>query len=427
MSRSLRAYRVLAFKYILQQQVGGTAALRATDNSLLLTAAAPWFLNGIHSVPDNGPSSRDLMGKILPLVNREDASVQILAYPARTRAQIQIPDEEEEGGDDSGDEDNLSVSSGLSDGPIPVHQPARRNNRPETLPHNPYGIVFLRAIRIGNGTVVPRFQDNGTQMISPQTFRYIFGVDRDEVDMDFFKYQLNVPSNPLRVANKTHRTAIRPVDEDEPRALFNLGARGYQLPTPVRDQGSDVEEEEDFGPQVQNEELDIDVRLTDLWRQFLVDLTAKVPNRRENNDSSYCKLTKFQRDSANVATYQNLRLRDYFSDVQFKTVTIKNWELSFDKFWPPKGRRLVGKVQNFLQMRYFVSWGSLTSDLDNVTVDVMRKELRKNFDTLKWIPNVQSERVWYTTADKTFTRLAESDATLAAPRILIRWDVHAIV
>jgi hypothetical protein len=427
MSRSLRAYRVRAFKYVLLQQINGTSALRATDHSLLLTAAAPWFLNGLHSVPDNGPSSRDLMGKILPVVDREEASENTLAYPARTRAraQIRIPDKEEEGVDD---DDTISVSSDLSDDDTPVRQPARHNNRPEilphnrpeTLPHNPYGIVFLRSIRIGPGIIVPRFENDGTHMITDLTFRYIFGVDRDEVDMDFFRYKLVVESNPLRVANKTHRTTIRPVDEDEPPILFNLGARGYQIPPPVHDEGSDLEGEEEFGPEFQEEELDIDLRLTALWRQFLVDVTAKVPNRQDAHQSSYCKLNRIQRDSVNVATYQNLRLRDYFSDVQYKTATIATWGYSFDKFWPVKGTQLAGKPQNYMQIRYYIGWNMLTSALDEATVVVMRDDLQRNFNTLKWIPQIQADRVWYTTKNRAFTRLAESNEDLPAPRILIR-------
>ncbi len=109
----------------------------------LLTAAAPWFLNGLHSVPDNGPCSRDLMGKILPLVNREDADIQALAYPASHRAGMQ-PNPLDEDADDSGDdeldlrEDALSVHSALSDDEVFVRpgnfRNAQQSNRPETLP-----------------------------------------------------------------------------------------------------------------------------------------------------------------------------------------------------------------------------------------------------------------------------------------------------
>ncbi|KAF9470635.1 hypothetical protein BDN70DRAFT_901951, partial [Pholiota conissans] len=157
---SLRAYRVLAFKYILEQQEQGTYSIRSMDSALLLTAAAPWFLNGLHSAPDNGPSSRDLMGKILPLVDRIDADVETLAYPTSTRASItpvQRSDNDDNDDDDDDDddhddhdrnagsvrrveEDNISVYSDLSDVEAPVHQairPRGQSNRPENVPYNP--------------------------------------------------------------------------------------------------------------------------------------------------------------------------------------------------------------------------------------------------------------------------------------------------
>lgn len=382
------------------------------------------------------------MGKILPLVNREGADVDTLAYPASTRARISAAEEEEEeegeegavNPDEDADEDNMSVHSGASDvehAPVPIHQHARQGSRSETLPYNPYGIVFLREIRIGDGTVVPRFLDRKVAMITPKTFHYIFGIDREDVDMEYFKGHLVVPSNPHRVANKTRRTARRFVEEVEVPRIFNLSQRGYQLPPPLRDEGSDVEEDEDE-PVPVDEDLDIDARLTALWRQFLVDLTAKAPNRRGANESSYCRLSKPQRDRVNDATYQNLRLRDYFCHCQFRTATKKDWDNAFDKYWPEKGKEiLIGSVQNLPSMSYYLRWSKWLTDIndeDNATITAMRKELQKKFNNLKWIPNIQSDRVWATKADKgsLFKRFPDSD-TDSGPRILIRRGEQAII
>lgn len=384
------------------------------------------------------------MGKILPLVNRGDADVDALAYPVRTRAQqaalpVEEEEEEEEGEEDivnpvqDVNEDNLSVHSGPSDvedAPVLFHQRARHGNRPETLPHNPYGIVFLREIRIGDGTVVPRFRDRNVPMVTDKTFRYIFGVDREDVEMEYFKAQLVVPSNPYRVANRTHRTATRFVEEVEAPRIFNLAERGYELPPPMRDEGSDVEDDDEL--EIVDEALNLDARLTTLWRQFLVDVTAKAPNLKDARQTSYCVLTKAQRDRVDDTTYQNLRLREYFLHCQFRPATKNDWDMAFEKFWPEKdGVVLVGGAQNLPSMSYYVGWGKWLEEIHYDNVDVitaMRKELKTYFNALKWIPNIQSDRVWYTkqAKDKRFHRFPDSDIR-TGPWILIRWGERAIV
>lgn len=264
-------------------------------------------------------------------------------------------------------------------------------------------------------------------MITFKTFHYIFGVDRNEVDCEFFRAQLVVPANPHRVANKTRRTATRFTEEAEVPRIFNLAACGYQLPPPMRDEGSDVEDDE---PELVDAELDIDARLTTLWRQFLVDLTAKAPNRKDATKSSYCRLSKAQRDRVNDATYQNLRLREYFFDCQFRPGNKKEWDAAFDKFWPMKGKVLLQGTQNLPSMTYYLRWGSLISGIeDDATIDVMRRDLRTRFNALKWIPNIQSDRVWGTKAadpKSAFKRLPGSSAS-TGPRILIRWGERAII
>ncbi len=435
----MRAYRVLAFKHILEQQQRGPASLRGADSSLLLTAAAPWFLNGLHSVPDNGPCSRDLMGKILPLVNREDADIQALAYPASHRAGMQ-PNPLDEDADDSGDdeldlrEDALSVHSALSDDEVFVRpgnfRNAQQSNRPETLPYNPYGIVFLREIRLGEGIIVPRFRDISGGMITPKTVHYIFGIKREDIDSQIFLGRMPVPQNPRRISNKTRSTATRiTTAEPEEPIIFNLAARGYHLPPLQHDEGSDIGEIIDLTDNENDSDMegDIDKKLTQLWRQFLVDVTAKVPNRKGAFAPSYCILSKFERDNVNQKTYQNLNLRAYFDNCQYRTATRHDWNAAFDKCWPLPGTLLTAKTQNYPKMKYYVAWGLLINSNQSTPVEAMRRSLHERFFELKWIPNFQADRVWYTKRDPTFKRFPEADPTEAAPRILIRWDAKAIV
>ena len=440
--RTLRAYRVLAFKYILQQQERGSSSLRGSDSALLLTAAAPWFLNGLHSAPDYGPCSRDLMGKILPLVDRGDADIQTLAYPASTRA-ITHPYEEDGFDENENENENeherepnlrhnaLSIhsDSGSSEDEAPSRpvypQYGARPSRSETVPYNPYGIVFLREIRIGEGVVVPRFRDVAAGMITSKTFRYIFGVERNDIDGQFFKGQMLVPANPGRVSNKTRSTATRIIsDETEAPRIFNLTSRGYHLPPREEDTGSDIGEIINLTDDEDDIDMDgdIDKTLTQLWRQFLVDLTAKVSNRKGALAPSYCILSKPERDRVDDKTYQNLNLRAYFDNCQYRKGTEADWESAFERCWPPPGKLLTLKTQNYPTMKYYISWGALINNRGPVPVEEMRQSLHDFFFALKWIPNFQADRVWYTKRDPKFNRFPECDPMEAAPRILIRWS-----
>ena len=380
------------------------------------------------------------MGKILPLVNRDDADIQTLAHPGSTRADMQPTpfDEDVEDGDEDVElnhrEDALSVHSALSedDG---LSRPAnsrygQQSVRSETVPYNPYGIVFLREIRIGEGIVVPRFRDITVGMITPKTFRYIFGIERNDVDSHFFVGRMLVPANPHRVSNKTRSTATRIIPtESEAPTIFNLAAQGHSLPPRQQDEGSDIGEIIDSIDDGDDSDSDgdIDKKLTKLWRQFLVDLTAKVSNRKGAFAPSYCILSKSERDAVDASTYQNLNLRDYFNNCQYRTATNADWDAAFDKFWPPPGKLLTTKTQNYPKMKYYISWGILINNPQPTPVDVMRERLHRVFHDLKWIPNCQADRIWYTKRDTTFKRFPECDPTEAAPRILIRWDETAIV
>ena len=123
------------------------------------------------------------MNKILPLVNREDADPDTLVYPASTRARPLVMEEEEAPDDDEMSEiedEAISVVSDATDIVLP-NPPAVGNTRSSQVPYAPYGIVFLREIRMGNGIVVPRFRDYDVPMVSDKTLQFIFGRSPDAI------------------------------------------------------------------------------------------------------------------------------------------------------------------------------------------------------------------------------------------------------
>jgi hypothetical protein len=200
---------------------------------------------------------------------------------------------------------------------------------------------------------------------------------------------------------------------------FNLSRRGYRLPSPAHDAGSDASQDSHDS---EDENGDIDIQLTKVWRQFLLDVTSKSPNKRHAYEGSYCILTKDQRLGVNEATYKNQRLSDYFVDCQWKVPEETEWDLVFNRLFPPKnGKPLAGKVQNYETTTYYPEWAKLKERADENTFNRMRRALRMKFDCLYWMPFAQTDRIWGTKPDIKFSKSSGIDRKAAAPQIFVRF------
>jgi hypothetical protein len=354
------------------------------------------------------------MVAILPHVDRDGADPNTIAFKPRTS-------HDEHDGDDHVEE---SRSTDSDDSMVP--RPRLRATA-NTVPYNPYGLVFLRTIRVGDRYPVPRLQRSDLlrfQMLSPHAFQNIFNTTRDEVDAEFFQSDMVKKPHPTRVPNKVHRTARRIVRNNAGREdrLFDLTSKGYKLPEPAVDEGSDMDVGSDHQPVLPASDDNLDSKLSNLWRQFLVDLTAKAPNPKSAVLPSYCKLSAEQRSKVHDRDHQNIKLSDYWNDCQWKISTEDEWCLIFDRLWPDKDKILCGSsVQNYKSAIYYIEWTTLTSNSDLPTVSAMRKELRKRFDSLFWVPHAQTDRIWHTKYLKGFQRSSGDDHLQPAPRILINW------
>ena len=409
--RGLRAYRCLAIKFVIEWQGEGEADVRCSKQALLLTAACAWVLNGIHSTPDMGASSRDLMNAILPHVDREGADVNILAYGTP------VDEYEDISENDSEDDD---------DGPL-----AKRRRDALTLPAIPWGLLFHRDIRLGPSHPVPRFVEEG-DFISDKTFTFFFKVAPKNISNLIVDATLCAPVHPARITNKRKRTTTF-VPLDKQRALFKLRNKGLALRPRDHDSGSDIElssdsdsdDDSEFERARQRQRLNrlpanptIDEELTFLWRQFLLDLTSVSPNMKGSANPSYCKLTTSQRLLVNESTYRNERLSDYFIDVQWKIVESKKWDSNFEYFFPNFDYQLSPKAQGWKQCQYFLKWQSMMQRTDNKTIEFMRAAMKRRFDTLYWVPRAEKERPWSTKRVQTFEKPIPN--TNAAPQVFVR-------
>lgn len=362
-------------------------------DAILLTVACSWMLNGIHSTPDTGASYKELITAILPHVNRASADPDILLF-----------------GTPTGDGDIEMDSDSDSDD----HHPLRRRN---TAPAIPYGLLFFRPIRTGPHHPVPRFQHDQSAFISNKAFEHFFGCKRSEIATKFFRSMRVAQVNHARINNKTRRTAAYVNwGQDTEATVFNLTRRGYRLSSPARDVGSDLGSSED---EVEPEEQDIDKVLTNVWRQFLSDITLKAPNPKQAYRPSYVVLTAEQRTSVNENTYKNSELSAYFRDCQWKIGSEDEWSMVFRRLWPDSGDLLAAKAQNYDNTLYFPMWHSIMGKADPATVQRMRKSLRSRFDKLYWMPYAHSDRIWRTTHHSSFRKSSGEPERAAAPQIII--------
>lgn len=355
--------------------------------ALLLTAGCVWLLNGLHSAPDNGPASRNLMDCILPEVDRRGADNMFLAYGKA------IDDDNDDYMDDNYDTRMV-------------------------LPANSHGLVFLHSLRIGQGHPVPRLRSG--KALSGRSFRYLFGADFDEVGEDFFRStRVRRSERPLRSNNRTRQTRRYVARDDAPLRLFHLRVRGIELQPRLRDDGSDIESEgggDSHGGGVGGQ--DIDTQLTDLWLQLIQDVIQKVPNRRGSDLEGYCKLSAEEREAGGVSLFKNLCLANFFNDCQWRVAREDEWDDVFNHLFPLGDK--PSSVQNYRQCTYYKKWQRIKgSTKDRVSLEMIRRALKSKFSTLLWFPGAQSNRIWptrlYNSRFKKFVNFGEP-----APWVLCR-------
>ncbi|KAF8958753.1 hypothetical protein BDZ97DRAFT_1667945 [Flammula alnicola] len=398
----LRAFRALAYQYLIDEMGNAAPKFRLKDEALLLMASAPWFVNSLHSTPDLGQSHRDLLTNILPHIRKEDADLDVLPFVTSIR-------------DADGNASDYSTDS--EDEYHPRHVAANAN----TVPCMLHGLLFINPLKLGEGIPCPRFQHNG-RFIKDQTFKHIFGKELDDVQSIIYGGGMVQKSNPDRVRNKVRRTT-RYIPEENEAPIFNLAAQGYHLEAPGRDDGSDNEApDSDDEEEVDMFLQDIDMQLSVLWRQFLLDMTEKAPNMSGAGQVSYIKLNKLQRRQVDEDTYKNKVLSEYFKLCQWKIPDDKGWDIIFGHLWPEKDVTKFA-AQNYGQSDYYVSWGRLLDRCpDDNTIKKVRRELRKRFNKLFWVPHAYPDKIWWTKnteRDRSGFTITQGVAR-AAPRVAVR-------
>ncbi|KAF8870793.1 hypothetical protein CPB84DRAFT_1754274 [Gymnopilus junonius] len=148
-------------------------------------------------------------------------------------------------------------------------------------------------------------------------------------------------------------------DEQPPHKRHRTSNTAAAVPY---DPGSDLENNKNVG-NMPDEPISVNVLLTHLWCQFLLDLTVKAPNQKGVHKPSYCILTAEQCLSITEATYQNMMLLDYFLD--------------------------------------------------------FHNTIKKKYDKFYWVPFAQTDRIWGTKWMPTFKKSSNVDTRKAASQIFL--------
>lgn len=285
----------------------------------------------------------------------------------------------------------------------------------DTHPHNPFGAVFFRRLVLAPDTTVPRMRKGPG--ISSRAFKHLFHASQEIIEHKYFPIGL-VASNDTPVSRiVTNKTALTPVyvnfTEEELPVIFHLAAEGHELPPPPVDNGSDQEEVLDSA------QSNIDTMLSQLWRQFLIDLAIKSPNPTDANVPSYCLTAADERLLVGEEYYQNRKLSNVWTACSYKIGTASEFETVFRNLFPPSKHQL-GKSQNYKQCLYFRDYKKFVATTANAdTVAAVRAELKKRFEKLFWIPHAQTDRIWATKVIRQFKRLPVGTSG-PSPRILVR-------
>ncbi|KAG2018865.1 hypothetical protein CC2G_008246 [Coprinopsis cinerea AmutBmut pab1-1] len=421
-----KAYRVLSLKLLYEWQLEGPPHLRTQESALLLAAATALLASSIHSTIDTRPASRELMAAIFPLAERFAIFDHHLPFPISLDGGASGSPEELDESEDSGGQREATqlqhpAHTDLDDEEI-AQELSTVPRASDLVPHAPFGALFTRPLRYPQPPV-PRFEWRRI-VLTDYAFKVMFGQARHELHDDILGSNIAYARNPNRVSNRRKQPLAPQV---APIPKFALEDAGFHIQPAATDDGSDVETRSD--DEFESEDpLDkgLDEALGQLWNQSFVDFAGTMPNRTATakngmNHGPYTVLSEEERTTITSEQFRNLNLSDTFEDVQWRHAKDeKEWREVFDRLWPAKGRRKIGKTQNYSKTRYYPSWVEMSERLTPDAAEAARAELWSLFKRLRWVPLAKADRIWETRATPgTFKRPPGADPSQPAPKILV--------
>jgi len=95
-------------------------------------------------------------------------------------------------------------------------------------------------------------------------------------------------------------------EREDNKVLFYLSTSGHSLASINHDTGSDLEDNDPLPPK--QDTRNINMFLTNLFRQMVIDIKCKTPNPKGIATRSYSQLNQDNRNSPDEAPFQPLQL-----------------------------------------------------------------------------------------------------------------------
>jgi hypothetical protein len=275
-------------------------------------------------------------------------------------------------------------------------------------------------------------------------------------ETDWVSFQSNFPNaltqggkrNPLRTKNRLQRMTIdvdlvQDPSQRAPAAGFDLSARGVVSTVPRKRQHDqpgyfgerrvrgrviefeDSDESEAEGAQAPA--LNPDDLIEKIWRQWPVDVFKVAANLKQARLGCHMHIPLALRDFVTTHWFKTTDLRGVFAQCRVRIGDHTLWDQAFEYYFPNTDVVLPTHQQHFTHLRYFNMWRRWTGlGLSQPHVNTVRRRLRKEFNTLTWVPAASRERVWNTRQDVAGEFFA-LPANLAAPAPVILVNPRAKV
>ena len=347
-----------------------THVVRKLQSSLTLLGALVYFINCLHSRPDDGSYARKLARVIFPLT--PDANSPNLLFNSR---------------DD----------------------PDGRG-----LPYAIGGVMYLRDILLKPTGTTYRFSE--IALLDEDVFRYAIGCLPEDVTAILFKVTIQRHDHlagyiPQR-KGVTKRRAPR-------REEVELDRQFPELQGIVEEVLAETAE----GCAAPPEEVRIGDVLEKILQQYASDIMQKCGNLRGQGPvSSFCPLVQYERQHLNFDDINTLDLGHLFTQVQWRQGTPDDWDRAFDRLFPDVNHIDHFHTSHFGTCRYYRTYREWLQKLPKDRGLEVRAALEEKIAELAWIPATKSDRLWdYSMGDESWIKVP--NPTARGPKILVNLRV----
>ena len=191
----------------------------------------------------------------------------------------------------------------------------------------------------------------------------------------------------------------RVVNHEAPDEVPNMFVNVFPPPAPVR------YESEEPDPEARDLGMDLGQRVTNLIHNLIIQLFAKVPNKRGTNES-WCHIDYFDAEYATVCDHK-IPQEIFSSWVHCGhqpdrwNSTIATYFANLQRHDEIREKALRSGVQGIQCLEAWQEWGVLLNEFDHATRTKVIQEVRKRANLeWKWLPWFHSSHLWKTGVKK---------------------------